>query len=441
MTTLSSILGAASTGYTGSQGAIGYTGSRGATGFTGSQGAIGYTGSKGDTGFTGSQGVIGYTGSSGANTAAQYTWSNTHTFNANVTITSPADLILTAGAGISANGSFGTDGQVLTVNSTGGTYWAPAAAGVNTAAQYTWSNSHAFSVGGDAVSFTGATNNRIKFNTNGVAAPSFTTYSNGTKIVLYDSVGASSTGYAIGIDGSTLWYGTSTDAESHKWYGGTTLHTTANTTGLYHTSSVRAPTFYNSSDTNVRWSPNDMVLRGGSPTIFFRDTDHNSAMVHVNSNVFYVLRGANDTETWSQVGGYWPLEINLTNNNAVFGGTIWAASNITAYSDARLKENIVTIDNALDKVLKLRGVYYTQKRDPESTRKLGVIAQEVQQVIPEVVVANEGNEDMLGVDYGNMVGVLIEAIKEQQNMIEEQAAKISKLEEKLSQIIPLLENK
>ena len=89
----------------------------------------------------------------------------------------------------------------------------------------------------------------------------------------------------------------------------------------------------------------------------------------------------------------------------------------------------------------LCGVYYTQKRDPESTRRLGVVAQEVQQVIPEVVVANEGKEDMLGVVFGNIVGLLIEALKEQQLTIDQQAAKIEELEQKLNTLIQMLQDK
>ncbi len=93
--------------------------------------------------------------------------------------------------------------------------------------------------------------------------------------------------------------------------------------GLQVTSGdIRTPTYYISSDTSNRFASGALVLRGQSPTIWFRDTDNNSAMIHVNSNIFYVLRGANDTETWTQVGGVWPLEINLTNNNATFGGTV-----------------------------------------------------------------------------------------------------------------------
>ena len=101
---------------------------------------------------------------------------------------------------------------------------------------------------------------------------------------------------------------------------------------------------------------------------------------------------------------------------ATFSSSIYAGADITAYSDAKLKENVVTIDNALEKVKALRGVFYNRIDTEDKSRKIGVIAQEVQEVLPEVVSTNE---DTLSVAYGNIVGVLIEAIKEQQTQIEE----------------------
>ena len=77
----------------------------------------------------------------------------------------------------------------------------------------------------------GATGNRIDFNTNGVAAPAFTTRSAGTKMVLYPAVSAGSADYALGIDTSTLWSGVPTTAEFFRWYGGTTLAATLSGTG------------------------------------------------------------------------------------------------------------------------------------------------------------------------------------------------------------------
>ena len=99
-------------------------------------------------------------------------------------------------------------------------------------------------------------------------------------------------------------------------------------------------------------------------------------------------------------------------------GTIRATGDVIAYSDARVKDNVETITNALTKVTSLRGVTYTRKDSEDKSRKMGVIAQEVLEVLPEVVIqdTNDGNYN---VAYGNMVGVLIEAIKEQQKQIDE----------------------
>ena len=103
-------------------------------------------------------------------------------------------------------------------------------------------------------------------------------------------------------------------------------------------------------------------------------------------------------------------------------GDLVAAGNVTAYSDLKLKDNIITIDGAVNKVQQLRGVYYTKKSDITKARKIGVIAQEIKQILPEVVLDNvdiETKESILSVDYGNITALLIEAIKEQQSQIEE----------------------
>ena len=104
-------------------------------------------------------------------------------------------------------------------------------------------------------------------------------------------------------------------------------------------------------------------------------------------------------------------------------GNLTASGNVTAYSDERLKKDIVTIDNSIDKIKAMRGVYY---KEIETDRlRTGVIAQEVEKVLPEVVMDVEETNPETGettstksVDYGNMVGLLIEAIKEQQDEIE-----------------------
>ena len=91
------------------------------------------------------------------------------------------------------------------------------------------------------------------------------------------------------------------------------------------------------------------------------------------------------------------------------GGDFTTSGNVTAYSDARIKTNIVRITSALAKVEQLNG-YTFDRTDINTPRQTGVIAQEVLKVLPEAVLGTE--EGTYGVAYGNMVGLLIEAIKE-----------------------------
>ena len=92
--------------------------------------------------------------------------------------------------------------------------------------QFTRANNTA--TGGGQIYLNGATGNRIDFNQNGVAAPTFTTRSTGTKLVLYPLVGASNVDYALGIDTSNLWYSVPNTSNTHRWYGGTTSMMTLN---------------------------------------------------------------------------------------------------------------------------------------------------------------------------------------------------------------------
>jgi nucleoside-triphosphatase THEP1 len=108
------------------------------------------------------------------------------------------------------------------------------------------------------------------------------------------------------------------------------------------------------------------------------------------------------------------------------GGGIFSTGNITAYSDRRKKENIITVDNALEKVNNLRGVYYNRIDDEEKKRQVGVIAQETEKVLPEAVTYSV-DVDEYGVSYGNMAGVFIEAIKELTNQVKELKQEIEEL--------------
>jgi len=178
---------------------------------------------------------------------------------------------------------------------------------------------------------------------------------------------------------------------------------------------------------------------------------------HGNGGLYY------QTGRWATYYNYsnscwgWGWSATASAYQMYVRGSIYATGNIVAYSDARSKKNIVTIDNALEKVLQLRGVYYNlkdieahiQPDDSEETkertrqdnlkRKVGVIAQEVLEVLPEVVTYAE-DVDTYGVDYSKMAGLFIEAIKDQQQIINSQQEKIDKLEEMVYNLMEKLNN-
>ena len=101
-------------------------------------------------------------------------------------------------------------------------------------------------------------------------------------------------------------------------------------------------------------------------------------------------------------------------------GNVVAAGDVTAFSDERTKTDVKRIENALDRVEALVGVTFTRKTD--GSRGTGLIAQNLQPVLPEAV--HEGEGGMLSVAYGNIVGLLVEAIKELRQEVKELKAKV-----------------
>jgi hypothetical protein len=125
-------------------------------------------------------------------------------------------------------------------------------------------------------------------------------------------------------------------------------------------------------------------------------------------------------------------KISVGNASGVTTGTSLYRNNSTgelqtSSSDIRLKENIIEIEQSLSKVTKLRGVYFNWKEDKMKEKQIGLIAQEVEEFFPEAVQLN-GVSDYKTVRYSEMVGLLINAIKEQQSMIEDLTKRIEGLE-------------
>jgi hypothetical protein len=124
----------------------------------------------------------------------------------------------------------------------------------------------------------------------------------------------------------------------------------------------------------------------------------------------------------SGIGNFYIKDGSTTRYTFNDNGNFTATGNVTAYSDIKLKENIEPIANPLDKVNQINGVTFDRIDTPELGRQMGVIAQDVEKVCPELVSTDE--EGTKSVAYGNMVGLLIEAIKDQQKQIDELKAKL-----------------
>jgi hypothetical protein len=196
-----------------------------------------------------------------------------------------------------------------------------------------------------------------------------------------------------------------------------------------------------------RRNDNGSLLRSyntsaGSPLQFY--LDHSLGDVNIGNSRGIVNCG----------GTYWVIANSVrspifydSNNTAYYadfastGDSIRAAGNITAYySDMRLKTHLGKIENALEKVNKLEGFYYeanevAQKLGYKPKREVGVSAQDVQEVLPEIVADAPINSNYLTIDYERLTPLLIEAIKEQNKEVVDLRARVAMLESLISKLI------
>ena len=169
-------------------------------------------------------------------------------------------------------------------------------------------------------------------------------------------------------------------------------------------------------------SSNCLSIGAGGDLKFFHESDTNKIVSGPDNRPIAIKSNSGQDMATFAVGDAAKLYFNgaekiaTTNDGISITGNCsvsltLSANEVTATSDERLKSDIQTIDNALDKVMNMRGVSFTKQAE----KGVGVIAQEIEKVLPEVVTDGEYKS----VAYGNIVGVLIEAIKEQQKQIDE----------------------
>jgi hypothetical protein len=160
-------------------------------------------------------------------------------------------------------------------------------------------------------------------------------------------------------------------------------------------------------------SPQITSLEGGSITLDADGTGGYSDKIYLENGG--TRRG--NIEIGASINGFsiYTGAAQGTLNATFEGEDLTVQGDITSISDERTKENVETIANGLEIVDTIRGVYYNKIGETE--RKVGVIAQEVETVLPEVVKTND--EGMKSVDYGKIIGVLVEAIKDLKHEIDD----------------------
>ena len=175
--------------------------------------------------------------------------------------------------------------------------------------------------------------------------------------------------------------------------------------GLYHDDSLIVSTTSNGLANNS----GDFILDVAGD--IFLDADGGNAVLRDSSSVQFgalsntsgnliIKSGTTTAATFSGA--------NVTFAGTLASGAITSSGNVTAFSDERLKTNIKTIESGLDKVSKMRGVTFNRDDKLDS----GVIAQELEEIAPELVKTADDEMGTKSVAYGNMVGYLIEAVKE-----------------------------
>jgi len=164
-------------------------------------------------------------------------------------------------------------------------------------------------------------------------------------------------------------------------------------------------------------SAGHIVLDADGGELQFKDGGTAIGTIYNSSSNLAIYSAGSDNDLLLQGNDGGSLITALSLDMSAAGAATFN-NDVTAFSDKRLKENIETIPDALDKVCQMRGVTF-DRIDADGERQMGVIAQEEEKVAPEVVREDKSEDKIKSVAYGNMVGLLIEAIKDLKNEVDE----------------------
>mgnify|MGYP003125276590 CR=1 FL=1 len=175
----------------------------------------------------------------------------------------------------------------------------------------------------------------------------------------------------------------------------------------------------NGESTSMKFGDNIRTSWGDSDDVHVQFRDGSREFMEISGSAKGIVMSASCVS----VDGYLGVGLGLENNAITHGitlpnagdnsGKIKATAYVT-YSDERIKKNIKPIERAMDKVKSMHGVTYELKAG--GTQEIGLIAQEIEKIAPEVV---DAASDLLGIDYSRITPILIEAVKDQQKQIDD----------------------
>ena len=155
----------------------------------------------------------------------------------------------------------------------------------------------------------------------------------------------------------------------------------------------------------------DIVLDANGGDIKFND-DGTAIAEFTNSSTDFVIKSVTNDKDIIFKGVDNTAAITALTLDMSGAGAATFNNDVTAFSDKRLKTDIKNIDNALSKVTKMQGVYYKRNDIDDAREQVGVLAQDMEEVLPQVVLTKDDDFKTKSVDYGKICAVLIESIKE-----------------------------
>ena len=163
-------------------------------------------------------------------------------------------------------------------------------------------------------------------------------------------------------------------------------------------------------------SAGDIILDADGADIIFKDAG--TAIAHLtNSSSDFVIETKVQDKDFIIKGDDGGSGITALTIDMSSAGAATFNNDVTAFSDKRLKTDITPIDNALEKVMQMQGVYY-KRNDVENARtQVGVLAQDMEGIVPEVVLTADDEMQTKSVDYGKLTAVLMEAVKQLSNEV------------------------